>query len=71
MNYGKRHKRPDNRPARKRYWATGQLAFKKICNLVWHNKMSIVDAIVFWDKTRKRNRDKLNIPISRIKKHLS
>jgi len=50
-------KRPDNRPARARYWSTGRLATKKVRNLI-RSGYSLEDAISVWESTRKRNRDK-------------
>jgi uncharacterized protein YoaH (UPF0181 family) len=66
----RKNKRPDNRPARANYWASGQLAVNKIKNLVRHNGMSVDEAISFWDTNRKRHRNKFNIPTSYIRKIL-
>lgn len=46
-------KRPDNRPARKRYWAKGQLRKNKIRNMV-ANGWEQEKAERVWDATRTR-----------------
>jgi hypothetical protein len=72
MNQGsrpKKTKRPDNRPARQRYWVTGRLAVRKIKNLVVHNGLTVEEATRQWEDTRKRGRAKLGfLPYNQIKK---
>lgn len=57
----KKSKRPDNCPARARYWASGRLKARKVRNLVRHNGMEKKEAEVFWLSVRVRHRTKLGI----------
>lgn len=50
---GKKCKRPDQRPARRRYWTRGRLALKKLRNLI-RSGYSPEAALAYWTKTRKR-----------------
>ena len=51
-------KKPDNRPARTRYWASGRLAKRKIRNLMLYNGFeSESEATSYWKLVRKRNRN--------------
>ena len=51
----KKSKRPDKRPARARYWASGKLARRKIRNLVRHSGFATeAEATVYWRKVRTR-----------------
>ena len=72
MNQGsrpKKTKRPDNRPARSRYWGSGRLAIRKIKNLVKCNGLTVEEATQQWESTRKRGREKLGfLPYTQIKK---
>lgn len=56
----KKSKRPDNRPARQRYWSQGRLKIRKIKNLVVHNGLTVEEALRLWESTRKRQRDKVD-----------
>lgn len=49
----RRGKRPDTRPAKKRYWRPGRLREKKIRNMV-RNGMDRDAAEKQWDSTRRR-----------------
>ena len=52
---GKRKgKRLDNRPARKRYWASNVLEFRKIRNMIRYSGMTPTKAMDRWNKTRRR-----------------
>ena len=50
---GKKSKRPDNRPARSRYWARRSLERNKVRNLVKHNGMEPPEALAFWRRARQ------------------
>jgi len=50
---GKRSKAPDNRPARKKYWASRKLEKNKVKNLMKSQGMSRAEATEFWNNTRK------------------
>jgi len=51
----KSSKRPDNRPARARYWSSKRLRKKKIANLVRHNGFETeAAAIAHWLSVRQR-----------------
>ncbi len=55
----KKSKRPDGRPAKKRYWSNRILEKHKIANLVDHCGMSIQSAYKAWlehPKTRRQGR---------------
>ena len=52
-NNGKRCKRPDNRPARLRYYNSDRLATRKCANLI-RSGYSVKDAIRVWTEARKR-----------------
>ena len=55
MAKDKRSKKPDDRPARKRYWASGRLAKRKIRNLMKTGAFeSKADAEKYWKSVRKR-----------------
>ncbi len=52
----KKSKRPDKRPARARYWASGRMRRRKVRNLVKHNGFANeIAALAFWRSARKRN----------------
>jgi hypothetical protein len=53
---GKKSKKPDNRPARKRYWSSRKLMANKVRNLVVHNGMNEVEAKDYWKKARSGRR---------------
>lgn len=48
-------KKPDKRPARARYWNSGNIKRRKIRNMVKFCKMSIEAATAEWSKNRKRH----------------
>lgn len=48
-----KNKRPDNRPARARYWAAKKLEVSKVHNLVRCNAMNEKEALLFWRNARK------------------
>ena len=51
----KKTKRPDGRPARKRYWSSGKLKRKKVRNLVRHNGFETeAAALRHWLSVRTR-----------------
>ncbi len=54
MDRSKRAKRPDNRPARARYWSERHLEKSKVRNLVRCNGMTELAARVFWYRIRKK-----------------
>jgi len=56
LSHSKRGKRPDPRPARKRYWTSGRLVLRKLRNLVIYGRMAPSRAIDYWDKARRRYR---------------
>ncbi len=65
---GKKGKRPDSRPARSRYWGTGQLAINKVRRMMKSNGLSAKDAFILWEKKRTRHRSKMVTPsMSRIR----
>ena len=48
--------RPDRRPARANYWASGRLGKRKIANLMKHNGFaSVAEASVHWHGVRTRH----------------
>lgn len=51
---------PDKRPARARYWASGNLAYRKVRNLV-RSGYKAMDALNLWESTRKRKKGEINI----------
>lgn len=61
----KKSKRPDNRPAKKRYWTSGRLAYRKVRNLV-RSGYAPMEALKLWEATRKRNKGE--IPYEKISK---
>lgn len=50
----KKGKRPDNRPARKKYWITGRLARNKIRNMIRCGRMTFNAAVTAWESSRNR-----------------
>lgn len=50
---GKKAKRPDNRPARLRYWLKRTLENRKVRNLMKYCGMSKQSAYNFWHRSRK------------------
>ncbi len=63
---GKKGKRPDLRPARSRYWASGQLVVNKIRHMVKSNGLTVRQAFQLWQSTRTRTK-KILIPTQRIR----
>jgi len=64
---GKKCKKPDRRPARARYWTSGNLAYRKVRNLV-RSGFEPMKALELWEATRKRNKGAINIAqIAKIK----
>jgi hypothetical protein len=59
----KKAKRTDKSPARSRYWTSGNLAFRKIRNMVLSG-MSVDDALEVWEKSRRRKKG--DVPYRRI-----
>ncbi len=55
----KRSKKPDNRPARARYWSSHKLEHHKVRNLVRHNGMTEHEARLFWREVRTKRIKKL------------
>lgn len=49
----KKSKRPDNRPARERYWRLHRLREHKVRNLVRYRGMTPEAAVKFWVSVRK------------------
>jgi len=62
----KKGKRPDNRPARKRYWLKRVLESRKIHNLMKYCGMTKQQAYNFWHRNRKTR-----VPDGYIDRHIS
>lgn len=61
----KKNKRPDNRPARKRYWDSGNLAYRKVRKLWLSGKFgSPTQALLHWESIRTRHKG--SVPMGRI-----
>lgn len=57
----KKSKRPDNRPARARYWASKRLLKNKVRNLMKNNGFeSEAEAKSYWLSVRVRHKNILN-----------
>ncbi len=50
---GKKSKSKDNRPARKKYWASRKLEKNKVKSLMKSQKMTRAEATTFWNNERK------------------
>jgi len=50
---GKRSKAPDNRPARKKYWASRKLEKNKVKHLMKSQGITRSEATTFWNNVRK------------------
>lgn len=55
-NKSKKSKRPDLRPARKRYWNSGILMKRKVAHLMKSGRFaSTAEATAYWLSVRKRH----------------